>query len=150
MTSSSLRRSRGYKWESEVVRKFQEAGCGAWRLGGTTVRMPDVLAVEPTGLMSEPECIYGVECKSTRSTRVYFPGEQIQRCRDMTNSFGRYKPVVVLASFFARNARKGTRLSTEYLYIWHEAFPAADLTVSHDGKVYLPEGEEAFPEELCL
>ena len=150
MTTNSIRRSRAYSWETEVVRQFQDAGFSAWRLGGTTTKMPDVLAVEPNTPALDKERVYGVECKSTRGSRVYFPRDQIQRCRDVACSFGNYTPVIVLASFFARKARKGGRTPMECLYVWPDTMPAMDVMVTYDGDVFGPDHKAVLLRVLTL
>jgi Holliday junction resolvase len=95
---TNLRRSRGYGWESYLVKKFNSLD--DWRcrrLGGSSTGLPDLVAVN-----NEQGLLYCIEAKSGYSKYLYIPTDQVCRCINIANMFGLYKTTVVFSFKFGR------------------------------------------------
>lgn len=94
-----IRRNRGYAFEASVVAALNKDGWEARRLGGSSVGMPDVVAVN-----NKLGILYSMECKSTKSVDAYIPQDQLLRCLTVRNMFSRYENGFVVLGFkFAAN-----------------------------------------------
>lgn len=94
-----LRQARGYAFETTVVKKLSLYEWEARRLGGSSMGLPDVVAVS-----TYLDTIYALECKSTKSTEAYVHQDQLLRCKDILRMFDRYtNRYVVLGFKFAAN-----------------------------------------------
>lgn len=83
---SKIRRSRGYSFETYLVKRFIDCGWGARRLGGVSTGLPDVVAVN-----NSTSTLYAIEAKSKRENSVEVPGDEIHRCIGIVDMFSLYK-----------------------------------------------------------
>lgn len=141
------RKSKGYCWEADIVKKFEKLGFVAERLGGTTTAMPDVVA-HKDGL----KLIIGIECKSVSGKYACVPSGQIQRCIDETNKWGLYSFKMVILAFqfgkFGLKGEDGYREKKEYLKIWNFHYPVTNVSCHYDGRCFANNEEvelEVFP-----
>ena len=114
MTVSSVRRSRGYNWESTIVKRLQKCGYAAYRLGGTTTSMPDIVAWPLGHGAARPwSRAYSIECKSTVNQYAYVPAEQIKRIRRFAEEF----PITCfpIVSVLFRNPKTGRKISEHHV-----------------------------------
>ena len=113
-----LRRGRGYSFETRVVAELNSHEWRARRLGGSSMGLPDVVAVSTYN-----DTLYSIECKSTKSTAAYVPQDQLLRCKEITQMFDKYtNRYVVLGFKFAankaeiRNKRKIKKRKLKYFF----------------------------------
>ena len=113
----NLRRSRGYSFETYLVKKFIEhPDWCARRLGGASTGLPDLIAVN-----NKQSILYAIEAKSKRANSVDVPIDEIQRCRDIIRFFGEYRRRYVVVA-----ARLGENKRPQYGY-W-DIFPYDHIT----------------------
>lgn len=96
-------RTRGYRFENDIARRYMQCGWRAWRLGASSRGLPDILAVGT-------DRIHVHELKTTIHDTVQIPAHQIARCIDIVDSFPRYRGYTVLSARFGRRA--------EHHYLW--------------------------------
>ena len=97
------RRERGYRFENRITKRYNKHGWKAWRLGASSVGLPDVLAV---GV----DAVHVHELKTTIGESVRVPAHQIARCMEVAAAFNKYDRRVVLSAYFVRRV--------EYHYVW--------------------------------
>ena len=136
--ASRIRRHRGYKWEDTIVKRFKSTNdWRAFRLGSSSITLPDVLAVNTNN-----STIFTIEAKSGTSTSLPVPADQIERCLDWIKTFDIYKKRNVLLAFkFLSKKRIGvgeykSRELMEYFKIWDESLEITDCVCTYDGKFY--------------
>lgn len=123
----------GYRFENRLARRYNASGWRAWRLGASSLGLPDILAVNSTKMHVH-------ELKSTTTKRaVRIPAHQIERCLDIASSFARYDGRVVLSARFGRVA--------EYHCIWNGTEPEP-VTINIRGKVLGCDAETKTWDEL--
>ena len=111
---NAVRRGRGYRWEAELVNKLLGGGYAAYRLGGTTTGLPDVIAWPLISMTARQWCrSFSIECKSTASRQAYVPAEQIRRIREFADAFP--IPCFPVISVMFRNEKTGRRTSEHHL-----------------------------------
>lgn len=96
----SRSRSRGYYFENNMVKRFNNASdvwnrkynWKALRLGGTTVKIPDVVANNETTLLA-------IEAKSGTANILRVPKKQIIRCVNYCNNSTTFKEKWVVLAF---------------------------------------------------
>lgn len=96
-------RTRGYRFENDIARRYVRCGWRAWRLGASSNGLPDILAVGA-------DRIHVHELKTTIRDTVRIPAHQIERCMDVAESFPKYTGRTILSARFGRKA--------EYHYLW--------------------------------
>jgi len=78
-------KTKGYRYERELVRRFWEAGFGVIRAptsGGATSRaLPDIVA-------GNGRVYYAIEVKMRRKLPVYIQEEQVEEIREFSRRFG--------------------------------------------------------------
>ena len=136
--SSKLRRQRGYRWEDTIVKRFNQTdGWRAFRLGSSSVFLPDVLAVN-----TDIRSLVVVEAKSGSKTSLLVPSNQIERCLEWCRIFDIYdNRLVILAFKFLSKKRLDIdkyepRALREYYKIWNNAEDPVDCVCTYDGKTY--------------
>lgn len=95
-----IRRSRGYRWEKQVIQMLLKRGCIAVRLGQP--HQPDVIA-------RCKEHSYVIECKSKfddDGSPVYVSGDQLDTCREFAFLLYGKTKVVVAAKIGRRRVYK--------------------------------------------
>ena len=136
--SSRMRRQRGYHWEDTLVKRLNNTKkWKSFRLGSSSIALPDVLAVN-----SEESTIYAIEAKSGTSTSLPVPANQIERCLDWIQVFSIYKKRdAILAFKFISKRRIGlgeykSRELREYYKIWDESLKITDCVCTYDGRFF--------------
>ena len=142
---SRIRRSRGYRWEDAIVKRFNELdGWSAFRLGSPSTHLPDVLAVN-----TSRSAIFVIEAKSGTSQSLYVPAEQIRRCAKWLDIFDIYEQKAVILAFkFSAKKRVGagryrSRTLREYFKARESGMEPVDCACGYDGLVRLRSGEPA-------
>ena len=99
---TNIRRSRGYNFEYNLVKKLNVGKWAARRLGGSSTGLPDIVAVNNT-----ESILLSIEAKSGTSNSIYVPNDQIGRCFLITQMFQAYSNRhVILAFKFMRKKRQ--------------------------------------------
>ena len=137
--ASRVRRQRGYVWEDEVVKRFNNDAKGwkAFRLGSPSTGLPDVLAVN-----TEKSTLYTIEAKSGTTASLAVPFDQIQRCLNWTETFDIYKEGQVLLAFkFLSKKRIGLgtykhRELREFFKVWDTSLEVTDCVCTYDGRFF--------------
>ena len=142
--SSRIRRSRGYAFEQHVVKILTNAGWNARRLGSPSTELPDVF-----GVNDEFNGVIAVEAKSTAGKYAYVPYDQIRRCRDWVEMFGKYKTRrVILAFKFKGNEKR--KLRYHYKVFSYERFDPMNLRCDYDGKITTMKGLNVLLDEATF
>ncbi len=98
---TNIRRSRGYNFEHNLVKRLNMGGWRARRLGGSSTGLPDIVAVN-----NKESTLLSIEAKSGTSSSIYVPNDQIDRCFLITEMFGVYSNRhIILAFKFMRKKR---------------------------------------------
>ena len=136
--SARLRRRRGYRWEESLVKRLNgNGGWRAFRLGSSSVALPDVLAVN-----TQSRSLLVMEAKSGAKTSLSVPPNQIQRCLDWYHTFDIYDTRnVVLAFKFLSKKRLDSdtyesRSMREYYMIWDPDVEPVECVCTYDGRTY--------------
>ncbi len=136
--AARTRRQRGYQWEDTIVKRFKNIpDWSAFRLGSSSIALPDVLAVN-----TKKNTIFTIEAKSGTSTFLPVPADQIERCLDWIKTFDIYKKRNVLLAFkFLSKRRMGigeyvSRELREYFKIWDESLEITDCVCTYEGKFF--------------
>lgn len=119
-------RERGYRFENRLAKRYNRHGWKAWRLGASSIGLPDILAVGAAAINVH-------ELKTTIGGSVNIPTNQIARCVEVAAAFERYEGRVILSAFFANRA--------EYHYLWLGGEPEP-VTINKHGKT---SGGEVLP-----
>jgi Holliday junction resolvase len=82
--TGNISRSRGYSFESQLVRQLKNSGWKAKRLGGTSTEFPDIVATKQAMLLA-------LEAKAYSSDNIYIPVDQFHRCFDVCDMFNFYE-----------------------------------------------------------
>jgi len=129
---NTIRRQRGYSFESGIVKKFQTVACwDAVRLGSPSTKLPDVMAVN--NMWNK---ITAIEAKSTVQKYAYVPQDQIERCIDWVNLFGAYKTKFVLIAIkFGQSP--GRKLRYFYRVFPHNEVDASEVRIDYDGNIWM-------------
>jgi len=97
----NIRRSRGYNYEYSIVNRLNNRHWIAKRLGGSSVGLPDIIAVN-----NNKAILLAIEAKSGTGDSLYVPSDQIERCFLIVKMFRYYKyKHVILAFKFLRKKR---------------------------------------------
>jgi Holliday junction resolvase len=98
---TNIRRSRGYNFEHNLVKRLNMGEWRARRLGGSSTGLPDIVAVN-----NKESTLLSIEAKSGTSSSIYVPNDQIDRCFLITEMFGVYSNRhIILAFKFMRKKR---------------------------------------------
>jgi len=106
------RQARGYKFETDLVKAFNQGNWKARRLGGSSSGLPDV------GIMNDTQSIlYAVEAKSTVYNFCTVPVKQIQRCLNYLNLYSLYqnKYVILAFKFASKRSKRSTNSKVKIL-----------------------------------
>ncbi|MCS7098315.1 MAG: hypothetical protein NZ922_05000 [Candidatus Methanomethyliaceae archaeon] len=98
-----LRKDRGQGFERELVKRYREAGWWAYRVGGNSAYLPDVIATnDETGEMDV------IEAKAGTKDFLYIEWSQIERDIELLNGFKRYpnRRIVLAFKFLAKKLKK--------------------------------------------
>lgn len=138
--SARTRRQRGYRWEDVLVKRLNSCdGWRAFRLGSPSVGLPDVVAAN-----AKLDTMLAIEAKSGSRNAVHVPADQIERCVNWLDAFGRYSNRhPVLAFKFISKRWRGVglyekRQRREYFKLWNPRRKACDLVCRYDGSLYVP------------
>ena len=97
----NIRRSRGYSYEYLIVNRLNNKYWTAKRLGGSSVGLPDIVAVN-----NNKGILLAIEAKSGTGDALYVPSDQIERCFSVAKMFRYYRNKhVILAFKFMRKKR---------------------------------------------
>ena len=136
--SARLRKRRGYRWEESLVKRLNGVnGWRAFRLGSSSVALPDVLAVN-----TQNRSLLVIEAKSGAKTSLSVPPKQILRCLDWCRTFDIYDTrTVVLAFKFLSKKRLDsdtyeTRTMREYYLVWDPNVEPVECVCTYDGRTY--------------
>ena len=136
--SARLRRQRGYRWEETLRRRFNQVpGWKAFRLGSSSISLPDIVAVSGVN-----NSILVIEAKSGTKTTLSVPPEQIERCIAWCDAFDRFKiRQVVLAFKFLSKKRIDieqykSRSVQEHYKMWNMDIAAVECVCTYEGKTY--------------
>ena len=152
---SKLKRTRGYEYERSVVQRFNYNGWKAYRLGGSTTTIPDILAfssrIPQTAPLPDYYMMYAIECKTGGSTILKIPPEQVDRCYDICDSLEAYHGIPVGAFRFHTIPLKkgGRREAREYLV--HLPLRGREYRMTYDGELtsWLGRGYIRHPASLA-
>lgn len=114
---NKTRRSRGYSFETNIVKAFNsKEGWSAKRLGGTTTHLPDIVVTN-----NSKSILYSIEAKSGDTDRLYIPKDELERCIDIVDKWLSLfqKRYVVLAFKFKGNKKR----KLQYRFIASDNFP---------------------------
>ncbi len=132
--TNKTRRNRGYNWEKTVALRLEKLNFIVERLGGTTTKMPDLVAHN-----DDSKTIIGIECKSTSSKHARVPVEQMQRCIDEVNKWGLYTNKKVILAFqfnkFGKVKDVNHREKREYFKVWNIFKPSSNISCNYDGVI---------------
>ncbi|MCD6511470.1 MAG: resolvase [Thaumarchaeota archaeon] len=142
MTSTRIRKIRGWKWEDTLVKRLNKSYSWiAYRLGSSSPELPDILAIS-----NKFGCMLVIEAKSGTTEQLIVRREQIERCMRFSNSFRLYpKRYVVLAFKFMSKKRVGKgkyerRERREYFKLFDKKLKkgerAPDVICTYSGKTY--------------
>lgn len=107
---ANLRRSRGYNFEHNLVKKLNAHKWIARRLGGSSTGLPDIVAVD-----NKNSILLSIEAKSASGNSIYVPEDQIQRCYLITEMFKEYNQrYIILAFKFMRKKRQIVKGQLKY------------------------------------
>ena len=127
---SNIRRSRGYAYESYVTKQIdKQQHWHAWRLGGTQIELPDILAVN-----NHHSKFRVIECKTTQNKSIYVKAHQIRRMRSWLYKFEIYLDRTCLLAF--KFTTKSGHKRVEYMFDLH-GLPVTDYRCDDDGFLYL-------------
>ena len=128
----AIGRTRGYAYEASLTKRITRYdGWRAWRLGGTQVALPDILAVN-----NGKKQMIAVECKTSQSNSITVLAHQIERLQDWTQYLNIYTHWrgMILAFRFHSKARGGlVRKVREYFFY---AGPVTDYKCTYDGRIF--------------
>ena len=107
----NIRRSRGYSYEYSIVNRINNnRNWIAKRLGGSSVGLPDIIAVN-----NNKAILLVIEAKSGTGESLYVPSDQIERCFSIVKMFRYYNDKnVILAFKFLR--KKRIKINNELSY----------------------------------
>lgn len=126
---SRIRKSRGQGFERELVKRYREAGWWAYRTGGNSAYLPDVMATK-----DESGELDIVEAKAGAKDHLYVLWDQIERDIFLINGFKLYpRRRIVLAFKFLSKKRKGEGYEKRELREFYKQIPE-DLYESLRGK----------------
>lgn len=140
----NIRRSRGYSYEYSIVNRLNTRYWTAKRLGGSSVGLPDIIAVN-----NNKAILLAIEAKSGTGESLYVPSDQVERCFSIVKMFRFYKyKYVILAFKFLR--KKRIKINNELSYekrklveyykiiepIWKKG-KTPQIKCNYDGKTYL-------------
>ena len=132
----NIRRSRGYSYEYLIVNRLNNKYWTAKRLGGSSVGLPDIVAVN-----NNKGILLAIEAKSGTGDALYVPSDQIERCFSIANMFRYYKNKhVILAFKFMRKKRIKKN---------HENIYASRKLVEYYKVADILEGKRKFPQIKC-
>ncbi len=145
---NQTRKNRGYSFENRIVKTFNDStGWFAKRLGGASIYLPDVMCINDIY-----STVIAIEAKSTTQNYAYVPQDQIERCRDWVNMFGRYdRKMVVLAFKFGRTilSKKDNFVNRKprifYKVFPHKQFKPSDVRADYDGNILIKRNDEWEP-----
>jgi Holliday junction resolvase len=147
----NIRRSRGYSYEHTLVQRLNTELWNARRLGGSSIGLPDVIAVNNIEAI-----LLSIEAKSGTGDALYVPSDQINRCLQIRDMFSFYKSRhAILAFKFMRKKRfkrKGQivyeqRKLLEYYKIADKLEKMTDMTMikcTYQGKTFFIRGSQCI------
>lgn len=156
-----IRNSRGYEYERSVTQRFNAlAHWRAYRLGGSTMTIPDILAFDTNpfkinvGGPTSPPPMYAIECKTGGRTRLCIPPDQVNRCYDICATLAAYAGVPVGAfRFHSIPGRGKAARRTPKEYFVRLPHPGREYRMLYDGTLtsWLGKGYIAYkPEDVML
>jgi len=139
---TKTRKSRGWRWEDTLVKRIQSCySYKAFRLGGSSQTLPDVLAIS-----NRFSKILVIEAKSGTTDYLVVRREQIERSLRFTHTFKLYpKRHFILAFKFLRKRRlKKDNYDKRELREYYKEFKVKfkkgknvpDITCTYDGSTY--------------
>lgn len=98
-----LRKNRGQGFERELVKRYKEAGWWAYRTGGSSAYLPDLIATN-----DESGELDVVEAKAGAKDYLYVEWDQIERDIELLNGFKRYpnRKIILAFKFLAKKSKK--------------------------------------------
>lgn len=113
MTTNAVRRSRGYNFENDMVKKVN--GFGGWharRFGGASTHMPDVIMTN-----NEKSIIAIMEAKAGTGESLNVDKEQLEKCLELQKMFSVYESQFIMLAFkFMSKNKDGKRPLKMYFY----------------------------------
>lgn len=106
----TLKQSRGYSFERHIVKELNKNGWCCKRLGGSSLYLPDELAVN-----NLQDVILAIEAKSTVGDRAYVPQDQIIRCNEILKMFSLYERKYIVFAFKFSGIKAGRKLKHYYV-----------------------------------
>ncbi|MFQ5920534.1 MAG: resolvase [Nitrososphaerales archaeon] len=138
LISARTRRQRGYTWEDVIVKRLNSCdGWRAFRLGSPSIGLPDVLATS-----TKLDTILAIEAKSGSTNMIHVPADQIERCMNWLDAFGRYsnRHALLACKFISKKWKSQgvyeKRERREYFKLWNPRRKACDLVFRYDGSIY--------------
>ena len=127
---TNLNKSRGYAFEYDVTSRINRyEHWHAWRLGGTQIALPDVLAVN-----NERSLLAVFELKSTQDDAAIVMSPQIERLHELTEKLSIYKISFMIIGFKFRNKTGAHRRPIrEYFFGVHKM---DSFKCKRDGSLY--------------
>ena len=132
MMTTNISKSRGYKYENDIVNRFNNTTRWlAWRLGGTQIELPDILAVN--NFDSE---MMAIELKTGQANSLYVRQHQIQRLAVWTENLQiYYKRSMILGFKFHSKGKDGLRRPIREYY-YQVIARDVDYKCNYDGSLY--------------
>ncbi|MCC6013872.1 MAG: resolvase [Candidatus Verstraetearchaeota archaeon] len=98
-----IRKNRGQGFEREIVKRYREAGWWAYRVGGYSAYLPDVIATN-----DEKGEFHVIEAKAGTKDYLYIEWDQIERDIELLNGFKRYpiRRIILAFKFLAKKSKK--------------------------------------------
>ena len=126
----TLRQSRGYRFESYIVKGLNSDNWQCRRLGGSSMGLPDEVATN-----NDEGILLSIEAKSTVSNWCYVPKDQLERCKTICEMFEYYRAKCIVLAFKFAAKRKGRKLKY-YFFIIHTPFTFKNIlnvSCNYDG-----------------
>ena len=112
---TDIRRGRGYRYEKSIVDRLNACrGWRAWRLGGTQIELPDILAVH-----NETKTLLVIEAKTGGGNLLYVPAHQTRRVLQWCNNLAAYKDQYAICAFKFHNSDNKKLRPMEYFFSFH-------------------------------
>jgi Holliday junction resolvase len=93
-TVNSLRRSRGYRFELNIVQELSIDGWQCRRMGGSSVGLPDTVAT-----FNAQNILLAIEAKASSDKYCYVPVDQLERCNNLLKLFNVYENRRIVLAF---------------------------------------------------
>ncbi len=141
--ASRLRRKRGWDWEDTLVKRLDSCySYEAYRLGGASAFLPDILAIS-----NRFGKLIVIEAKSGTTDYLMVPREQVERSLRFLNSFKLYpnRHFVLAFKFLRKRRLKGGGYEKRELKEYYKEFNqqlnsgerAPDVICTYQGNFYI-------------